>query len=107
VDLVFDLAGGDVPTRSWPLVRSGGALVTVVGDVTPDQARPDARWISFVVEPDRPTLVELTRRFDAGTLRPLLGAVFPLAEGRRAFEAKQQGGPPGKVALQVPDPTPT
>ena len=101
VDLVLDLVGGDVALRSWPLVRPGGTLVTAVGGVRRGRPRPDARWVFFVVEPDRRLLAELARSIDAGELRPVLGATFPLSEGRRAFEAKLDGGVPGKVALSV------
>jgi NADPH:quinone reductase-like Zn-dependent oxidoreductase len=59
--------------------------------------------VFFVVEANRAQLAELTRRIDAGRLRPVVGRVWPLAEGRQAFEAKQRGGLPGKVALQVTD----
>jgi NADPH:quinone reductase-like Zn-dependent oxidoreductase len=103
VDLVLDLAGGDLAQRSWPLVRPGGALVTVVGGVAPGRPRADARWVFFVVEPDRHLLTELARSIDSGELRPVLGATFPLCDGRRAFEAKLAGGVPGKVALRVVD----
>src|ERR1051325_7771680 len=37
VDLVFDLIGGDIGSRSAPLVRAGGTLVPIVGPV---EARP-------------------------------------------------------------------
>ncbi|HEY6748568.1 MAG TPA: NADP-dependent oxidoreductase [Mycobacteriales bacterium] len=102
VDLVLDLAGGELAERSWPLVRAGGALVSVV---TPRPAggapRPDARWVFFVVDADRRVLAELARSVDAGELCPVLGAVFPLAQGRQAFEAKLRGGIPGKVVMSV------
>jgi NADPH:quinone reductase-like Zn-dependent oxidoreductase len=101
VDLVLDLVGGEVASRSWPLVKPGGALVTVVGGTAAGTPRPDARWVFFVVEADRAELAELTRRIDAGRLRPVVGRVWPLAEGRQAFEAKQRSGLPGKVTLQV------
>jgi NADPH:quinone reductase-like Zn-dependent oxidoreductase len=57
--------------------------------------------VFFVVEADRAELAELGRRVDAGQLRPVVGGVLPLAEGRQAFEAKQHGGLPGKVVLRV------
>jgi len=101
VDLVLDFVGGDVGVRSWPLVRPGGSLVTAVLGVPRGRPRPDARWVSFVVEPDRRLLAELARSIDDGELLPLLGAVFPLSDGHRAFEAKRGGGVPGKVALSV------
>lgn len=103
VDLVLDLVGDDVALRSWPLVRPGGSLVTAVLGVPRGRPRLDARWVSFVVEADRRLLAELARSVDAGELRPVLGAVFPLSDGQRAFEAKQGGGVPGKVALCVVD----
>jgi NADPH:quinone reductase-like Zn-dependent oxidoreductase len=34
-------------------------------------------------------------------LRPVVGEVFALADGRAAFQAKQRGGVRGKVVLQM------
>jgi hypothetical protein len=34
-------------------------------------------------------------------LRPVVGGVWPLAEGRQAFQAKRHGGLPGKIVLRV------
>jgi NADPH:quinone reductase-like Zn-dependent oxidoreductase len=101
VDLVLDLVGGETAARSWPLVRPGGTLVTVVGGTAAGPPRQDARWVFFVVEADRAGLAELGRRVDAGELRPVIGGVLPLAEGRQAFQAKRRGGPPGKLVLRV------
>lgn len=80
-----------------------GTLVTVVGGTAVGPPRPDARWVFFVVEPDRGELAELGRRIDAGQLRPVVGEVLPLAEGRQAFQDKRHGGVPGKVVLRVAD----
>ncbi len=38
---------------------------------------------------------------DAGELRPVIGQVLDLADGAKAFEAKQGGGVPGKAVLRV------
>lgn len=54
-----------------------------------------------MVEADRLQLTELAREVDAGSLRPIVGRVWPLAKGRQAFQAKQRGGLPGKAVLQV------
>ncbi len=104
VDLVLGLLGGDTLRRSWAVVRPGGALVSAVGDPNAaDPGRPDVRAVFFVVAPDRAELVELAGRADAGQVRPVIGRVLPLADGRRAFEVKQAGGVPGKVVLAVSD----
>ena len=101
IDRITDAAPDGVAERSWPLVRPGGTLVTVVGGVPRGRPRGDARWVWFVVEADRRLLAELARSIDAGELHPVLGGVFPLYDAPRAFGAKLRGGVPGKVALQV------
>ena len=59
VDLVFDVIGGDIGTRSAGLIRAGGTLVTIAG---PPEARPaDGLAVDFVVEPDRAQLSEVVR----------------------------------------------
>lgn len=104
VDLVLDFIGGDILRRSWAVVKPGGTLVSVVADPgTVGPGRPDVRGVIFVVGPDRAELIELARRVEAGTLRPVVGGVVPLADGRQAFERKHTRGVPGKVVLAVMD----
>jgi NADPH:quinone reductase-like Zn-dependent oxidoreductase len=82
-DLVFDVIGGDIRDRATSLVRSGGTVVTIA---SPPTIHPsDGRAIFFVVEADRARLTDLARRVRSGELRPLLGAVRPLAEAPAAF----------------------
>ena len=104
VDLGLDLIGGDILQRTWAVIRPGGALVSVVAD--PVTTRPEShsgRSVYFVVTPDRAELVELAQRIEAGALRPIVGSVTQLADGRAAFEEKRGGGVPGKIALKVTD----
>jgi NADPH:quinone reductase-like Zn-dependent oxidoreductase len=104
VDLVFDLVGGEVLQRSWSVVKPSGVIVSVVETLQPEtNARADVSGIYFVVEPDREELVELARRIEAGALRPIIGEVLPLAQGREAFQAKRGHGVPGKIVLEVTD----
>lgn len=102
-DVVLDLVGGDLMRYYPAMVRRGGVIVSVVapvGDNGPCQGTQDEiRTVFFVVEPDRVQLVELARLADAGQLRPVVGQVAGLADGPRAFAAKQAGGVPGKVVL--------
>jgi NADPH:quinone reductase-like Zn-dependent oxidoreductase len=83
VDVVFDVLGGEVVEHSVPLVRSGGTLVTIVG--LPKVRPVDVRVIFFVVEPDRFLLADLAERVRSGRLKPIIGAVRPLAEAPSAF----------------------
>ncbi|MEU9412688.1 NADP-dependent oxidoreductase [Streptomyces sp. NPDC048281] len=97
VDVVLDVIGGDVLDRSAALVRAGGTLVTIA---VPPKVRPgDGRAVFFVVEPDRTRLADLAARVRDGRLKPVVGAVRPLAEAPAAFGP----GPrtPGKTIIRV------
>ena len=97
VDLAFDVIGGEILDRSAALVRAGGTLVTIAR--VPTVQPKNGRAIFFVVEPDRSRLAELAQRLRDGRLKPIVGAVRPLAEAPAAFAP----GPrtPGKTIIQV------
>jgi len=97
VDVVFDTVGGETLERSWVVLKPGGGLVTVTasGEQTTDER---IRAAYFIVEPSRTQLAEITRLIDEGALRPVVGAVFPLAEARQAYQHKPSHG---KVVLRV------
>jgi NADPH:quinone reductase-like Zn-dependent oxidoreductase len=83
VDLVFDVIGGDIGTRSARLIRAGGTLVSIVG---PPEARPaDGLAIDFVVESDRAQLNEIVRRVRDGRLQTNIGHVSTLDDAVAAF----------------------
>ncbi|MEV7979706.1 NADP-dependent oxidoreductase [Streptomyces sp. NPDC086519] len=96
-DVVFDVIGGDILDRSAALVRPGGTLVTIV---MPPKVRPKAgHAVFFVVEPDRARLTDLAARLRDGRLKPVVGAVRPLAEAPSAFAPDKHT--PGKTIIRV------
>ncbi|GGY67492.1 NADPH:quinone reductase [Streptomyces olivaceoviridis] len=98
-DLVFDVIGGDILDRSAALVRPGGTLVTIA---MPPTVRPkDGRAVFFVVEPDRARLTDLAARLRDGRLKPVVGAVRPLAEAPSAFAPGKRT--PGRTIIRVTD----
>jgi NADPH:quinone reductase-like Zn-dependent oxidoreductase len=101
-DVVIDTVGGAVLEGSYDLLRKGGRLVTL--SAPPDQdraAQRDIRAVFFVVTADPAALSGLAERTEAGSLRPLISQVFPLAQGRQAYESGQHSRPPGKTLLAV------
>jgi NADPH:quinone reductase-like Zn-dependent oxidoreductase len=97
VDVVFDVIGGDILARSAALVRAGGTLVTIA---EPPKTPPrDGRALYFLVEPDRARLADLAARVRDGRLKPVVGAVRPLAEAAAAFAPDKRI--PGKTILLV------
>jgi len=97
VDLVYDTIGGDVLERSPAIVKSGGALVSIMNPVETD--RTDIRVVHFVRDASGVQLREIARLVDEGAVHAHVGAVYPLAEIREAFMAKSTKSIPGKVVL--------
>src|SRR6187401_1208949 len=88
VDLVFDVIGGDIGTRSADLIRAGGTLVSIVG---PSEARPaDGLAVDFVVESDRAQLSEIVQRVRDGRLRTNIGTVSTLDDAVPAFNPTER-----------------
>jgi NADPH:quinone reductase-like Zn-dependent oxidoreductase len=97
VDLVLDVIGGDIQTRSAGLIRAGGALVSVVG---PPEARPaDGLAIDFVVESDRAQLREIVQRVRDGRLRTNIGSVATLDDAVAALNPTDRVT--GKTIIRV------
>ncbi|MET8159598.1 NADP-dependent oxidoreductase [Sphaerisporangium sp. NPDC005289] len=97
VDLVFDVIGGDIGTRSAGLLRPGGTLVTVTG---PPEARPaDGLAIDFVVVSDRAQLGEIARRVRDGRLRANIGDIATLDDAVAALNPTERAE--GKPIIRV------
>jgi NADPH:quinone reductase-like Zn-dependent oxidoreductase len=97
VDLVFDVLGGDILTRSASVIREGGTLVTITG---PTEARPaGGLTIDFVVVPDRAQLSEVVQRFREGRLRTHIGNTVSLEEAVTALQPNKRAR--GKTIIRV------
>jgi NADPH:quinone reductase-like Zn-dependent oxidoreductase len=100
LDVVLDTVGGETLARSWDVLRPGGRLVTIAAgsEATSD---PRVREAFFIVRADRAQLVELAGLIDAGTLRPVVARVLPLADGRAAYAVQPHGTARGKTVLTI------
>jgi NADPH:quinone reductase-like Zn-dependent oxidoreductase len=102
VDVVFDLVGGETLARSWPVVKAGGVVVSVVSPrPTAAPPRDDVRFVWFIVEPSGAQLRQIGGLLEAGLVRPIVDRVLPLAEARPAYEAGLHGHPRGKIVLTI------
>jgi NADPH:quinone reductase-like Zn-dependent oxidoreductase len=102
LDLVVDAVGGPGSASWFPALRPGGLLVPVTGAaaVAEQAAQAGVRVASLLVEPDYAGLEALAGLVDAGQLRVLVQAVFPLAEAAQAHELGEQGRTLGKIVLR-------
>src|SRR5690349_7020200 len=97
VDLVFDVIGGDIQSRSASIIRPGGTLVSVVG---PAEARPvDGLTVDFVVESVPSQLVQIVDRVRDGRLHPHIGTVAALDDAVPALNPPERRK--GKTIIRV------
>ena len=102
VDVVFDTIGGDVQRRSFKVLKKGGILVSILEPFSRLKAAFRGVRAHFVfVKPSAQQLRQLAELIDAGTLKPVVETVLPLAEARQAHELSQRGHTRGKLVLQV------
>ncbi|MFD6189406.1 zinc-binding dehydrogenase [Streptomyces sp. NPDC060275] len=111
-DVVLDTVGRDTLTRSPEILADRGRVVSIVD--TPEPQNLLAAWgvnatYHFVfVSPGRAKLEALGRLVDQGKLRPVIGAVLPLADIAQAHALLEGGStaegrsrPRGKIAIAV------
>ena len=94
---MFDVIGGEILERSL-----GGPAPADASSPSPRRRHGSPRTgraVFFVVEPDRTQLADLARRLRDGRLRPIVGAVRPLAEAAAAFGPGQRVA--GKTIIRV------
>jgi NADPH:quinone reductase-like Zn-dependent oxidoreductase len=106
VDLVLDLVGdmGDnTLSRSWQVIKPGGALVSLVQFPSPEAAA--AHGVKGVMVGaeicDSQTLNEIAGLIDNGQLKPILANVYPLSEIKKAHAQSETRHVRGKIILDV------
>ena len=102
LDMIFDCAGGRAHRDSYPLLKRGGALATIVEPV--DKPRAEELGIqaaSVMVRPNGEHLEKLAQLIDAGTLPIPETTERSLEEAVEALKFNKAGHTRGKVALKV------
>jgi NADPH:quinone reductase-like Zn-dependent oxidoreductase len=104
-DALFDTAGVSL-LKFRGLVRHHGGRVTTVAPnglpaVAASRVLPGAS-ISFTsVHPDQPGLMELTKTVASGQLKPIVSAVYPLAEISQSHHDAEKGHAQGKRVIAL------
>lgn len=102
VDVVLDLVGGETLERSWGVLKRGGVLVTVTGQVPQEKsAQHGVRGVFFIVTPSRQQLTKIGALIDSGSLKVVIEKILPLTDARQAFLHGLGGHNRGKIVLRV------
>lgn len=108
VDVVIDSVGAATWTQSLGALGKRGRLVSC-GATTGPMVETDMRrmfWNQWSLMGstmgNEAEFDAIVAEFTAGRLAPPVDTVFPLAEGRRAFERMKEGAQFGKIVLSIP-----
>jgi NADPH:quinone reductase-like Zn-dependent oxidoreductase len=99
VDAVIDTVGGDLLERSLQVTRPGGILVTVAGRPDPEMGQARGIRVTSSYRADASFLMQITELLESKKVKPVVGAVFPLAQARQAQELSQTGHGRGRIIL--------
>jgi NADPH:quinone reductase-like Zn-dependent oxidoreductase len=101
-DAVLDTITGETMERSWPVLKKGGILVSILEPPKPEKAAAhNCRCHHTFVQANVEELNELAKLVDAGKLKVIIEKVYPLPEARAAQESNAAGHTRGKIVLRV------
>lgn len=116
-DVILDMIGGDYVARNIKAMAPDGRLVQIAFDqgsavevnlmpimlkrltLTGSTLRP--RSVAFKAEVARQLRARIWPLIEGGKIRPLIHAVFPLADAAEAHRVMESGGHTGKIVLEV------
>ncbi len=104
LDLVFDCAGGDYVSRSMPLMKPLGRIVTIVnpaGKLDEGYRKNIALHYEFL-QRKAATMEILRVLLERRQIRPLMDSILPLTEVAAAHRKLEAGGIRGKIVLEIP-----
>jgi NADPH:quinone reductase-like Zn-dependent oxidoreductase len=101
-DAVYDTIGGETNTKSYTVLKPGGALVSMVDQ--PNDELVQKYQITYVAQFTQVTpkrLNAITKLVDNGILKPIVDKIFSLNQAAEALEYQKTGLPKGKVVIQI------
>jgi NADPH:quinone reductase-like Zn-dependent oxidoreductase len=102
VDVVLDPVSVDSERRSFGVLKKGGILVALMEEPRQDVARESGVRAAMIgVRPDGGRLAEIGKIIDEGKLRPLIQAVLPLDQAKKALELSRSRHVAGKIVLTI------
>lgn len=102
LDVVLDTVGGDTFERSWDILKPGGFLVTTIANIP--EGEPEKRGVRakrVVTQSDGKELAQIAAIIDERKIKPVVTAVLPLEDARKAHEMSETLHTRGKIVLRI------
>ncbi|HVA11294.1 MAG TPA: zinc-binding dehydrogenase, partial [Candidatus Dormibacteraeota bacterium] len=101
-DAVFDTVGGETNRKSYTILKSGGALVSMAAQPDDDLVKKyDVNYTAQFTRTTTERLTKIAELVDAGKLKVHVDKVFPLDQAAESLEYQKTGHPRGKVAIKI------
>lgn len=102
LDAVLDTVGGETYLRSFPLMKKGGRIVSMIEPPRQDLMREfGVQAIYQFTQVTRDRLQQLAELVDKGAVKVHIEKTFPLKEAAEALRALETDHPRGKVVLKI------
>ena len=105
VDMVLDTVGGETRERSWPLLKKGGVLASLMPPPPDEMLAISFGVHAFMVHghPDICQIMpEMTQLLTSGELAfPEIAAIFPLEQAAEAHRFFEVNSPRGRIVLSL------
>src|SRR5688572_5996100 len=101
MDAVIDTVGGDLPERSFQVIRPGGIFVTIAARLAEDAGKAQNIRAVSAGRASADKLKQVSELIEAKELQPIVGEVFTLVDARQAHELSQIGHGRGRIILQI------
>ncbi|MGC4122275.1 MAG: NADP-dependent oxidoreductase [Myxococcales bacterium] len=99
-DVVLDPIGSDVLARSYQVLKKGGMLINLLGELNDAQANAaGVQGVNFGMEYDVEDLEEFAGLVEQGAIKPHVSQVMPLDQARKALDLNQNNQSHGKIVL--------
>jgi NADPH:quinone reductase-like Zn-dependent oxidoreductase len=102
MDLVYDLIGGETQERSFQVLKQGGTLISTLE--APDKAKALHKNLTiahYTTHHDAGELARIATLIELGKIKPVIDAVYPLADAAEAEEALDHDHIRGKIVLTL------
>jgi NADPH:quinone reductase-like Zn-dependent oxidoreductase len=99
LDVVVDTVGGEMPERSWQVLRPDGILVSIAARLSPEAGQAHGVRAMSAGRAATEKLSQISELLESKQIAPVVGALFPLAEARRAHELSQTRHGRGRIVL--------
>jgi len=101
-DAVFDTVGGETYTRSFPVLKKGGVIVSMLEQ--PSAELMEKHGVKAIAQGTQVTtkhLSKLAELVDQGVMSVHIGKTFPLDQAGEALAYLQTGKALGKVVIEI------